>query len=299
MKPGKKLEGAPRKKRQKKERKPGPARASLVALVTLCTLLLVGVGGFALAMHRQLGEGLLAQAEQARRRPDWVPLSSLPRYVPEAFLAVVDTTSFRREALQAPEDGTPRLAHDLVRQVHQLDGGLGGEARELAMTPLLESSLSHRELLELYLNRIYLGKAGGWDVYGIGHAAREYFGKEPQRLTPSEAATLAGILLAPRLADPARDPGRVGPRRNEVLRTMHERGVIDAATYRAAVAEPLAFQPGTDYAPMSRPLGWKAAPDTIRLPPAAADTVTAPRDSATAAAVPTPGGALPNPPQSP
>lgn len=289
MKPGKKLEGAPRRKpRAVREKKPGPGRGPLMAALVACLLLVGGVGGWAFAMYRQLDAGLLAQAETARRRPDWVPMRSLPRHVREAFLAVVDTTSFRREATQGTGAAAgPRLAHDLVRQVHRLDDGLGGEARELAMTPLLEGSLSDYELLELYLNRIWLGKAGGWDVYGVGHASREYFGKEPQRLSVSEAATLAGILLPPRLLDPEEDPGRVGPRRNEVLRTLLSRGVIGQDAFRAAVAEPLAFQPGVDYAPMSRPADWKAAPDTIRLP-LARDTAAADSAAAAAAASATP-----------
>ena len=288
MKPGKRLEGAPPKRRAPREKKRhGPEaarkRGSLVALVALCVILVGGVGGYAFTMYRQLDAGLLAQVGEARRRPDWVPLQSLPRHVSEAFLAVVDTTSFRRESLRGPETG-PRLAHDLVRQVHRLDQGLESGARELAMTPLLEGSLSRRELLELYLNRIYLGRAGGWDVFGVGHASREYFGKDARRLTLGEAATLAGILLEPRLDDPEDEPGKAGPRRNEVLRTLLARGVIDEAAFRAAVAEPLAFQPGVDYAPMSRPADWKALPDTIRLPLLPADSAGA--DSARAAANP-------------
>ena len=62
-------------------------------------------------------------------------------------------------------------------------------------------------------------------------------------------------------------PGAVGARRNEVLRRLTAAGVIDAAQARAAAAEPLAFQPGADYVPMSRPLGWKSEPQVIRLPP--------------------------------
>jgi membrane peptidoglycan carboxypeptidase len=84
----------------------------------------------------------------------------------------------------------------------------------------------------------------------------------------SEAATLAGILLPPQLADPEADPGAVGTRRNEVLRILLNTGKIGQGQYQAARAEPLAFQPGEDYAPMSRPPNWRAEAPVIRLPEA-------------------------------
>lgn len=279
MKPGKKLGGAPRTGRwtqrpdEKKRKKGRPLRASLVLLVVVCVVLIGGVGAWAYNTYQVLGQGLLAQHTEAQRRPDWVPLRSLPRHVPEAFLAVVDSTSFRHRPVHGRTDG-PHLARDLVRQVHRLRGDLPGEARELAMTPILQQSLSRRELLELYLNRIYMGRMDRWNIYGVGHAAREYFAKEPQQLTVSEAATLAGMLLPPRLLDPEAEPGKVGARRNEVLRTLRARGVIDERAFRAAMAEPLGLQPGVEYAPMTRPVGWNAPPDTIRLPRDSAATPT-------------------------
>lgn len=271
MKPGKKLGGAPRTGKwtqqpdEKKRRKRAPLRANLLLLLALCVVLIGGVGAWAYTNYDELGQGLLAQRDEAQRRPDWVALRTLPRHVPEAFLAVVDSSSFRRRPVHARTDG-PHLARDLVRQVHRLRGDLPGEARELAMTPILQQSLSRPELLELYLNRIYMGRMDRWNIYGVGHASREYFAKEPQQLTVSEAATLAGMLLPPRLLDPEAEPGKVGARRNEVLRTLRARGVIDNRTFVAAMAEPLGLQPGVEYAPMTRPVGWDAPPDTVRLP---------------------------------
>jgi hypothetical protein len=270
---GKPLGGAPKKKRlvpQSPDRRPRPPqhRGSLIALAVIGLLVLGGIGGFAWQMDRQLHGGILRQRDEARRRPDWVKLEALPGYVPAAFRAVVDTTSFRDDATARAPQGEAQLTGDLLRQIHELDGSLGGEARELAMSPLLEEQSSRKDLLELYLNRIYLGRAGNWPLFGVYHASREYFGKAPQQLTVSEAATLAGILLPPRLTDPQNQPGAVGPRRNEVLRSMLESGAIDQAAYRAAIAEPLGFQPGIDYAPMTRPLDWKKPPEVIRQAPA-------------------------------
>jgi membrane peptidoglycan carboxypeptidase len=244
---------------------PRERRGTVTLLLVVALALLGGVGGFAVQMHRQLEGGLVRQWAEARRRDDWVPVRALPAYVPAAFLAVVDTTSMLRQPQFTPARD-PQLAADLVRQVHLLGPGPGDQAKAVALTPLLQQRFSHDALLELFLNRIELGRTGRWQVYGVGHAARDYFGKDARQLTVSEAATLAGLLLAPRVTDPEGRPGAVGPRRNEVLRRLLAAGTIDAAAYRAAIAEPLAFQPGVDYAPMTRPADWKAPARVIRLP---------------------------------
>ncbi|HEX8454518.1 MAG TPA: transglycosylase domain-containing protein [Longimicrobium sp.] len=269
---GKMLEGAPPKPRATRRaadtgKGSGTRNAALVLLAVITVGTVGAIGGFAWAMWGRLDHGLLAQREAARHRPDWVRLDELPRHVPDAFTAVVDTASFRR--VPPEERGrNPMLSRDLVRQVHRLaNGGVGGDARELVMSPLLENALSKRGLFELYLNRISMGRTGDWPVYGVFHASREYFGKDPRKLSLAEAATLAGILLPPALPSPEQSPGPVGARRNEVLRRMLEAGRITPAAYRQAAREPLAFQPGADYAPMARPVDWKREPEVIRLPP--------------------------------
>lgn len=267
---GKTLGGAPRSGRWTKQpeetRVGGRYRGSLIALGVLGLVLLAGFGAYMGWAHTQLSGGLLRQEREARARPDWVPLSQLPPHVRNAFLAVLDTTSsVRRRAYDATQ-GRPPLTRDLVRQIHQLDTGVRGQAQELTMSQLLEVQRSPTRRLELYLNRVYLGRTERWPLYGVQHASTEYFGKDPRRLTPGEAATLAGILLPPRLLDPESVPGAVGARRNEVLRLMRAEGMLGEAQYRAALAEPLGFQPGEDFAPMTRPL--TPAPEVIRLPEA-------------------------------
>jgi hypothetical protein len=274
---GKKLGGAPRdgrwtKARQEPRRQP-VSRGGLYLLIGLAVLLLAGTGAFLWKMQGELDGGIESQRAQARRRPDWVPLRSLPPHVTAAFLAVVDTGTFTRES--DPRTDDPHLTFDLLRQVHRLGDDVGGEVRAAAMSPLLERDLSPRDRIELYLNRVDLGRTGSWRVFGVGHAAREYFEKDPRQLTLGDAATLAGLLLAPRVDAPETVPGVVGVRRNEVLRRMLDAGLIDQQAYRQAIAEPLAFQPGIEYAPMTRPLDWRTAPAVIRLPLA-----SAPADSA-------------------
>ncbi|HEU0013165.1 MAG TPA: transglycosylase domain-containing protein [Longimicrobium sp.] len=246
----------------------GRHRNSLIALGVLALLLVAGAGVYLGLMNWQLQRGLLKQRSEMRGRADWVRLRELPAHVPLAFAVALDTGSATTRA-PLRRATRPAVSRELVRQVYRLGGGLRDGAREMALTPLLEARTSDAELLELYLNRVYMGRTEEWPVYGLHHAARDYFNKEPRQLSLSEAATLAGILLAPRMEDPEAEPGAVGARRNEVLRMLLARGRIGAAQYRAAVAEPLSFQPGEDYAPMSRPLDWKQDEvPVIRLPEA-------------------------------
>lgn len=244
----------------------GEHRASLILLLVIGGVIVVAMGIFAFLSSRRLDDGLLGQYRQSVRRPDWVRLNDLPPYVTGAFLSVVDTSSFQRLSPYGRQD-RPRLTVDLVSQVQRLRRGVDDQAWRAFMVPLTEARLSRRAMLEYYLNRIYLGRAGDWRIYGVQHAAEEFFGKDARELTPGEAATLAGMLMPPRVNNPEASPGAVGARRNEVLRRMLESGSIDRAAFEQATREMLAFQPGIDYAPMTRPAAWGKEPEVIRLPP--------------------------------
>jgi hypothetical protein len=211
----------------------GEYRAHLLVLLVVGALIVVGMGVFAVFAHSRLERGVLGQYRQSLRRPDWVRMNRLPPYVVDAFLSVVDTSSFQRLSPYGRAD-RPRLTVDLVSQVQRLRRRPADQAWRAFMVPLAEAQLSRRAMVEFYLNRTYLGQAGDWRVYGVQHAAEEYFGKEARRLSLSEAATL---------------------------------GEIDRAAFDQALREPLAFQPGIDYAPMTRPAEWGKEPEVIRLPP--------------------------------
>ena len=268
---GKTLGGEPPRRRVRWSRNrglpPSTPPASALAVLAAGLLVLGGVAGYATALDRQLRGGILRQRTEAASRPDWVDLRSLPRYVPEAFLAVAEPELLARSEMRAPARG-PSLARELVRQVHLLPGSLSGESRERMMGPVLEQRLSRTELLELYLNRVFLGRSQGHPLYGVYHASREYFEKLPEDLTLSEAATLAALLLEPRIEDPGSRVGAVGARRNEVLQVMLLAELITPEAHQAALAEPLGFQPGLEQMPMSRPADWGEPPEPIRLPPA-------------------------------
>lgn len=270
VKRGKRLGGKPPRRGGKLTRgnrppQPAPSATPIVILAAGC-LVLGAVGGFAWSMDRQLRGGLLAQRVEAAQREDWVPIETLPPHVPLAILTVVDADFEERVPVRTREDGRT-IPRELVRQIHLLSDGLGGEAKERVMAPVLEQRLNRRDLLELYLNRTYFGESNGYPVYGIYYAADEFFGKEPAELTLSEAATLAALFLEPRIGDPQRRPGAVGVRRNEVLRTMLRTGVISDDLYRSAISERLAFQPGLADQPMSRRILTAEDTALIRLPP--------------------------------
>ena len=263
----KRIAGAPRSGRWTTPPRTTPkGRGGILFLFALAALLIGAVTGFAWEMDRQIAGGILRQRAEAVRRPDWVRIRTVPRYIPQAFATVVDPTFDERRPLDEGAEGRT-LSRELIRQVHLLQDGLPGEAREILMGPLLERRLAKSSVAELYLNRIYLGESNGLPVYGIYHAAREFFGKRPEELTLAQAATLAGLLLPPRLPRPGRQLGAVGARRNEVLRLMLINGRITPAQYAAAVREPLGLLSTIEYAPMARPLGWDTPPETLRVAP--------------------------------
>lgn len=245
--------------------KPRPDATRILVSLGIAFFVVGIVGGYAWAQDRQIRGGVLQQAAEARDRPDWVELEELPAYVPSAFAAVVEPAIARQSRLRTGESGTT-LAKEIVRQVHLLPEGVIGEARAMAMAPLLEQRTTPTRALEIYLNRVELGTARGFPVYGVWHAAREYFQKAPSELTLSETATLAGLLLEPRVSDPQLQVGAVGARRKEVLEVMLRGGLISEAQYRQAIDEPLGFQPGLADMPMTRPADWGTEREPIRLP---------------------------------
>lgn len=242
------------------------ARLPILAMLFLGLFGLGIVLGFAWGADRQVRGGVLRQRVEAERRPDWVYLENLPSYVPDALVSVTQPSLLRRGALRPEEDGRT-LARELVHQVHLLPASLLGEARGMVMGPVLERRISDRDLVELYLNRVHLGESRGFPLYGVHAAAREYFGKDPSELTLSETATLAGLLLEPRLDNPEQRVGPAGTRRNEVLRVLLDGGLITEDQFRQALTEPLGFQPGLEQFPFSRPANWGQQEEVIRLPP--------------------------------
>src|SRR6476659_2435309 len=164
-----------------------------------------------------------------------VPLERVPRYVRAAFIATedrrfyhhhgVDWRSAGRATLRnlkalSFREGFSTITMQVVRSafLQHLSGerSLGRKLIELELAHRLEASLSKQQILETYLNIIYLGNG----TYGVEAASRDLFGKSVSRLTLAEAATLAGLARGPSLYAPRRHPERAIARRNLGLKLM-------------------------------------------------------------------------------
>lgn len=107
--------------------------------------------------------------------------------------------------------------------------------REIFLALDIEKQLSKQEILERYLNKIFLGNR----AYGVGAAAEVYYGKRAEELTLAEAAMLAGLPKAPSAYNPIANPERALIRRNYVLRRMRELDMINQAQFDAAITSPV------------------------------------------------------------
>src|SRR5260370_34034008 len=112
------------------------------------------------------------------------------------------------------------------------------KVKEALMAYIAERRYSKDEILENYINDIYLGQRGQEGIYGVWEASEYYFSKEPRDLTISEMAAIAGMISSPNRLNPLRHPEASRQRRNEVLGSMLQDGYIRKAAYDSAVHRP-------------------------------------------------------------
>lgn len=178
-------------------------------------------------------------------------LDSLPDYVPAAFVAIEDRRFYSHpgfdpigmsramvanvkagRVVQGGSTLTQQLAKNLFLSPDQ---NMKRKVQELMLAVWLEMKFSKKEILALYLNRVYFG-AG---AYGIESASQRYFDKGAKDLTVGEAALLAGLLKAPSRYSPVSESERAAGRATVVLNEMVEAGVITVAQRDAAAATPV------------------------------------------------------------
>jgi penicillin-binding protein 1B len=148
--------------------------------------------------------------------------------------------------------GASTLTQQLARTfLERHERTLNRKFKELAVAVVLEIRLSKNEILERYINDVPMGEYEGTPIDGMPQAARYFFNKDLSEVTPAEAATLIGMIQAPTLYDPRRHPDTCRKRRDVVLGVMKHAGVIDDATYAAAVATPIQI---------TKPPGLRRAP---------------------------------------
>ncbi len=153
----------------------------------------------------------------------------------------VDYLSVIRAALANVTGGAPQGAGTITMQVARnffltRERTLTRKVREVMLAYKIESSLSKDEILELYINQIFLGQR----AYGFAAAAQIYFGKPLQELSIAEAAMLAGLPKAPSAYNPVANPKRARGRQVYVLRRMHELHYISDDQFAVAQNTPLA-----------------------------------------------------------
>ena len=184
-----------------------------------------------------------------------VPLADLPRPLVDAVLAMEDSRFWEHEGLDplgilralltnAIKGGTvaggSTLTQQLVKNLFLTEERTyERKAREAVLAIAIERTHSKEEILELYLNEIYLGQAGGASICGVDQAARAYFGKPATRLELGEAATIGGMISAPNRYSPLKHPDAAQARRDLALQRMVDVGWLDAAKARAEIARSL------------------------------------------------------------
>lgn len=196
-----------------------------------------------LRVYSRDGE-LLAVYGTKRRLP--LALDQIPEQLSNAFIAAEDDRFYEHPGVDWM--GLTRAAVNLVLTGEKGQGGstitmqvarnffLSREKtylrklNEILLALKIERELDKRQILELYLNKIYLGQR----AYGVGAAAQVYYGKEVAELTLPEAAMIAGLPKAPSRYNPVSNPTRALQRRNYVLRRMRELEMIDELIYETA-----------------------------------------------------------------
>ena len=140
--------------------------------------------------------------------------------------------------------GGSTLTQQLVKNIYLThERTLARKSQELILAVLLELRYSKEEILEAYLNEIYLGGAGGVSLLGFGSASRAYFGKDAGQLTLAEAATLAGVIRSPANYSPLAHPERANERRDWVLKRMAKLRLVEAGRVEEALRQPLNLAP--------------------------------------------------------
>ena len=208
---------------------------------------------------------MLTALIQARVKRRQVPLSALPTKMVDAVLAIEDQRYYshpgvdpirivgaiftnlfgNRPYLEGASTITQQLARNffLTRELalEQQSGQRSPirKMREQFMAIVLDIRATKDEVLELYLNDVYLGNRGSFAIHGVAEAARLYFGKDVNNLSIGEAATIAGIIQSPNTLSPFNAPERARDRRNVVLKAMERGGYISPDAAAAAAKEPL------------------------------------------------------------
>jgi penicillin-binding protein 1B len=190
-----------------------------------------------------------------RTQRELVRLEDLPPHLVDAIVAVEDQRFDTHRGVDVRRIGGALLANLRAGGIRQ--GGstltqqlvknffltpertLKRKMQEAVMALLVESRYDKRDILEAYLNEIYLGQRGSTEIHGVGEAALRFFGKRVRRLSLAESALLAALIQSPNGISPYRNADGARERRNLVLDLMTKQGRIEESQRVEAAMEPL------------------------------------------------------------
>lgn len=189
------------------------------------------------------------------RASSYVPLTNIPAIVQQSVLSIEDERFYSHFGLDLLGITRAMLRNLLAMRLVQGGSTLTQQlAKNMFLSPKrtisrklleiptaisLEQHLSKAQLLELYLNEVYLGQEGAVAIHGMPEAASAFFGKRLEDLRVDEAATLAGVIKAPSSYNPRRYPDRARERRDLVLQKLLELGHINSSEYSLALKRPI------------------------------------------------------------
>src|SRR5205085_2286246 len=247
-----------------------PRRASpaAVAPVGIQSLDVAGTGKTAtVELDSPLLTALMTSTAREKRRH--MPLASIPKYMQEAVIAIEDQRFYSHPGINPIRfigaaisnaaggrrvSGASTITEQLARMFFfedefnaELQTGTRGrtlesilrKTRQMWMSLVLERRLSKDEILELYLNDVYLGQRGSFGIHGVAEASRIFFGKDVANIGISEAATIAGVINSPASRSPFANAKRSVERRNLVIGAMASEQYITADQAERATREPL------------------------------------------------------------
>jgi penicillin-binding protein 1A len=203
-------------------------------------------------------EGVLI-GEFGEERRHLTPIKDIPKVMKDAVLAIedarfyehggVDYKGILRAALanlgRIKSQGASTITMQVARNVYLTsEKTYTRKIYEILLTFKLEHLLSKDQILEIYMNQIFLGNR----AYGFAAASEAYFGKSLQNITVAEAAMLAGLPKAPSAYNPINNPKRARSRQLYIIERMLDNGFITSAQADAAKLEPLQIKSRADSA---------------------------------------------------
>ncbi|MGG1663596.1 PBP1A family penicillin-binding protein [Brevibacillus sp. NRS-1366] len=201
------------------------------------------------------GEEITSLIREKNR--EYKPISEMPKILTNAFLAVEDRRFYEHKGVDmiriggaiindikkgSLAEGGSTITQQLARNVFlTLDQTFWRKTKEMSIAIGLERKFSKDQILEYYLNRVYLGKG----EFGVEDASKYYFGigVDSDKFTIAQAAMLAAIPKAPTTYNPFNNPEKAKLRRDTVIRLMYEQGIITEAQKNEAQAEALPTAP--------------------------------------------------------